>query len=410
MNATFVYSHSTHQFNGSRTTGTLGDLRSGRAHFAFNAETYVREFHDSVVETSSSFERHDICVLVPNGAPEPTLYNLMHTLTPFTWAICVTSITIMVFAYRLVQSLQIRLLANANTERHNYTTANALSIHFQSFFGDSISSLPTSTALRTLIVCWCTFSFLITTAFTAKLISSLVLPRHVPDINTLNELSDSPLNVIYPDFLNRTLWQFIADDHSLFGALRDQMRPVTIDRYHALVVDERTRNAYVMRSYAAKYIKKKFFDPITLRAVYHVMAECLVYSPMVYPIEQGSAYKGRINELLARLHEMGFIVKWERDTVHRNTIDGKIAMSDGAADEGDGDAVVGGGADGEEPKVVISVAHLQSAFYLWALGLVLSGMALAGEFWWMERDRRKSLYRVVYFDKHLARRHGCNVD
>lgn len=405
MNASFYYTYPTVMFNGSTWTGTLGDLRSGRANVGFNAETYVREFHEGVVEASNSFERHDICVIVPNSAPESTLYNLMRTMTPMTWAIVIASICVMVTAYRFLQSLQQWLMGEENRERRHYSRCNALSIHFQSFFGDSITSLPSSMPLRILIVCWCIFSFLMTTAFTAKLISSLVLPRHLPDINTLRELSDSPLNVIYPDYLNRTLWQFLEDDDSLFTSLRDQMRPVSLEHFFALINEERKANAYVMRNYAAKYVKKVNVDAKTSRSYYHLMQECLVYSPKIYPIEQGSAYLVRINELLGRINEMGFGVKWERETIHRYTLDGKIKVSEDDMENEDAPML-----DGEEPKVVITVSHLQTAFYLLGFGLMLSGLALAGEFWWVEKQRRRILYRVKYFDRALAREHNCYVD
>lgn len=403
MNAIFVYTNAREKFNGSKNSGTFGDIRSGRASFGFNSETYLREFHEDVIQASYSFERNDICILVPNGAPEPTLYNLMYTLTPLTWAIIIASIFLMVTAYRWMQSLQTRLLG---IERHNYNTLITFSIHFQSFFGDSISSLPTSSSLRVLIVCWCVYSFLINTAFTAKLISSLVLPRHEADIDTLEDLGKSPLNIVHPDFVSKTLWQGLEDDKLLFDSLRDQMIPMSIDRLYALAKEDRESNAYVMANYAAKFLKKTNFDPTTSRSFYHIMQECLFYSPKVYPIEQGSAYLVRINELLGRFHEMGFIAKWERDTSHhRYTLDGKITMSDEELEDEDDPL-----ADGEEPKVVITVAHLQAAFYLLFFGLMLSSIAFAGEHLWMNRERKKSLYRVVYFDKELARKHGCNVD
>lgn len=411
MNATFHYFRPTRDFTGSNTTGVLGDLFYRFANFGFNAMSYVPSLHEGVVEATNSFERHDICILVPSSAAEPTLYNLLHTMTPLTWAIVIASVCLMIVTYKCVQSRQLSWIEDeAGRERFEYSWLDTISVHFQSFFGDSICTLPTSIPLRVLIWCWCLYSFLITTAFTAKLISSLVLPRHLDDIDTLQALSASPLNVIYPQYLNDTLWNFLADsDATLLADLRDQMRPVPHDKFFGLLGTERTSNAYVVRNYMAKYIRKKHVDVSNGRSYYHLMHECLVYLPKVYLLEKGSAYVGHVNELLGRFNEMGFMVKWEEETMHRYSLKagGQASLVGDGDDGGDDDGPQVAEAD---IKVVITVAHLQTAFYLLAMGLLMAAVAFGGERWCARRERRRSLYRVVYFDRQLAREYGCCVD
>lgn len=425
MNATFRYFRPTRQFTGANTTGVLGDLFYRNANFGFNAQSHVSSLHDGLVETSNSFERHNICILVPSAAAESTLFNLLHTMTPLTWTIVCCSVCTAILTYKGMLAAQ-QALATAPSSRERrgaYSWPETISVHFQSFFGDSICSLPASWPMRLLIWCWCLYSFLITTAFTAKLISSLVLPRHLADIDTLQALAESPLNVVYPQHLNATLWQFLSGDADagLLAGLRDQMRPVagSPERFHALMATERTANAYVLHSYMARYMRRKHVDVQSGRSAYHLMHECLVYLPKVYLLEKGSAYVGHVNELLGRFNEMGFMGQWEEETMHRFAMQAGpqaagILLGDG---DGGGDGGVGGDdEDGlgqiaeEDIKVVITVSHLQTAFYLLAMGLLMAAVAFVGEWWHARRERTRSLYRVVYFDKRLAREYGCRVD
>lgn len=426
MNATFRYFRPTLPFTGANTTGVLGDLYFRNADFGFNAQSHVPSLHGGLVETSNSFERHNICILVPSSAAEPTLFNLLYTMTPLTWTIVSVSICTAVVTYRWMLAAH-RALIISPQARENlgaYSWPETMSVHFQSFFGDSICTLPRSWPLRLLIWCWCLYSFLITTAFTAKLISSLVLPRHLADIDTLRGLADSPLNVVYPQHLNATLWQFLSgdEDTSLLAGLRDQMRavPGSPERFHALMGAERTANAYVVHSYMAKYMRRKYVDAQTGRSAYHLMHECLVYLPKVYLLEKGSPYVGHVNELLGRFNEMGFMGQWEEETTHRFAVQAGPQAAGILLADGDG----GGGGDGaggsdeddlgqlaeEDIKVVITVSHLQTAFYLLALGLAMATLAFAGERWQVRRERLRTLYRVVYFDKRLAREYGCKVN
>lgn len=382
LNATFVYVNPLTPYNGSKYSGTCGDLVSHRAQFSFNAETYLRWYHENVIEPSNSFERSDICILLPKGAPEPKLCNLWHTLDALTWGATIACIAVMVTVYYWLQSLQLRISRKTTIERRNFNALNILSIHFQSFLGDSITSLPTSMTMRNLIVSWCFFSFLMNTAFTAKLVSSLVSPRYLADIDTLNELSTSSLKIVYPDFVSTMIF---ADDRFVFDTLRDQFHPVPYDRLYAMIKEDRSSSAYVMAHYETKFHKINNIDPTTSTSFYHIMQECLMYSSKIYPIEQGSAYVLRINELLSRFHEMGFIVKWERDTNHRDTLNGKISDEEMEEIMEDSD---------EGPKVVLTVSHLQSAFYLLGVGLMLSGVIFAGEILWINKGRKINKLRL----------------
>lgn len=390
LNATFIYSVPI-PFNGTNTTGVIGALLFNDSNFAFNSLGYnPYMFHDTV-DVTNSFERLDICVIVPKTGTESILYNLMRTLSPLTWSIVIASLFFMVIAYQSMQKLQRFVMSDKQQERSVYSWPGTLSINFQSFFGDSITRLPTSFPMRWIVVCWCIYSFLICTAFTANLISSLVQPKNLPDFDTLEELGSSNLKIIYPNHLNASLYQFLKNDKRTFTMLQDQMMPVNRSHFYRLISTDRRSNAYVMTSDMVDDMVNKNLDGATGMPFYHRMKEALVYLPKVYLLEYGSPYLAYVNEMLGRFNEMGFMVLWNmRSAIFRS----------GAEHDTE---------DGLEIKVVLQMKHLQAAFYLWAVCLTISAIVFAVELWYFRRSQRQ-LNRVRYFDRNRALEYGCRVD
>lgn len=386
LNANFNYRRPI-PFNGSKNTGILGDLQHGGANFGFNAQGNNPHLFNGTIGVSNSFERHDICIIVPKAEFESILYNLIRTLSPLTWLLVVVSVFVIVVIFKWLQRIQRHWVRSPDgRERTQHSWPDALSIHFQSFFGDSIIRLPNSWTIRCMIVCWCLYSFLICTAFTAKLISSLVLPKGLADINSMEELGQTSLKIIYPDYLNATLYRYLENDHQMLDMLRDQMEPVAKTNFTALIGMERHRYAYVLKNYMADYMVRKYIDTINGgRPSYHRMSACLVYMPRVYLLQLGSPYARYLNEMLGRFYDMGLMVQWQRQSDFRQNIElNKVAPtvpssmpSGSTSDEDDFDVT--------KIQVVITMNHMQAAFYVWVLGLLISAFAYVIEWWWYIR-------------------------
>lgn len=319
-------------------------------------------------------------------------------MSKMAWITVILSFFFMATVYRIIQGIQkYAPLYRVCKEKYLYSWPEILSGHFQSFFGDSINRLPTTLPMRALIVVWCIYSFLVTNAFTAKLISSLVLPRFQTDLETLDDLGSSNLKIVYPNLSNSTVFNFLQNNASLFAALRDQLIAVSNEEFYSLIATNKTGNAYVLPKFKADFLTKKYFDKINGRSYYHLMRQCMVYLPKIYMLEQGSPYLGHVNELLGRFHEMGFVVRWERETTFRLSLGGKIQ------EEEETNVI-----DESEIKVVITVSHIQTAFYLLFFGLALALLTFIMEHYQFWRWQKK-LSRVVYFDRQRAKEFGCNV-
>lgn len=96
---------------------------------------------------------------------------------------------------------------------------------------------------------------------------------------------------------------------------------------------------------------------------------------------------------------MGFIAKWTRYSDFVSALYGNHQMEDEENDD----------LDEANIKVVITIEHLQTSFYLLSIGLAIATLVFIGEHICHCREAIKS-NRIEYFDKDRARRFGCKVD
>lgn len=375
MNVTFTYTTPHEIYNGDKNSGVIGDLARGPADMSFNADSWAPFLVNETVDVTEPFERNDMCILVPKAGDEPIIYNLLRTLSKLTWLVTLFSLVVMMFIYRWTQSIQ-KSIQSGKYSFYEYSWTEVSTIIFQSFFGDSITRIPISMPLRILVIAWCIYSFMITNAFQAKLISSLVLPRGLDDIETIEELGHSNFKIMYPKALANHIKEY-TDSHTM-GILKDQLIQVdSWSEFDAAISNKSITTAFVTMRFHADLMEKRNFDKIAGRPLYKTMKECLLTFPRVYFLKLGSMYVDYVSELHRRFHEMGFIVKWARYTDFVNAMQGNFAV-----EENENENV-----DETNIKVVITTDHLQTAFYLLVIGLVAASLAFIGEnvyFRWKE--------------------------
>lgn len=262
MNATFTYITPVQMYNGHKNSGVVGDLTGGRADISFNAESLAVFLVNGTLAVTEPFERNDICILVPKAGDEPIIYNLLRTLSKATWFITLLSIVFMALVYRWTQGIQ-KIIHSRRNPFYEYSWTEVSTIIFQSFFGDSITRIPISMPLRMLIIGWCIYSFMITNAFQAKLISSLVIPRGLNDIETIEELGHSKLKIMYPSALGDHIKEY-SNNHTM-SILQDQLLEVeSWSEFDAAIYNKSlTGTAFIMMRFYADLMQKKYFDKTT---------------------------------------------------------------------------------------------------------------------------------------------------
>lgn len=396
------------------------NLKTRRAAISFNAQSRFSVFEESVGMTNS-FNRRDICVLVPNSDDDPVYFNLLLTFSGWSWVMLISSILLTPVVFLAVQETRHRFIAPAGS--HNRRRIKDIFLMFyQSFFGDTIEQMPSSLVLRIIIISWSLYSLMMTTAFSGKLISSLVQPNRQPHIDSIDALIKENLTLYST---NSTMFGIRSEvkhmqelpreikeackNGSVSGQTchdyRVQIAKInsrisnlneTIHRLKFIKTSDfltfignntnQTRYAYVMSRYIARKMIRKHFNKVKGRSNFHLMHECLLHLPLVYYVERGMPYLARINELLSLFRETGFSDYWERDSNTNGTfsdlndLDESEEGEDGGSDEDSDEKVTDKAKDDEEQtKIVITMEHLASAFWLWAFGVSASFVAFLVE-------------------------------
>lgn len=364
-------------FNGSSNTGIVADLIEKKAHFAFNVQAYAPYNFNNTVEQTNAFDHVKFCVIVPKNGIEPIVFNIFHTLTPVTWIFVIGSVIVVTIALVTVQHIR-KTIANVQQNDVNYTIIEFTAIAIQSFFGDSIERITLNLSIRCILLGWLIYSFLITNAFTATIISSLIKPIYLDNINTIAELSASNLTILYPKVIGKNLKN--GFDNETWTLIGDNLKEIeSWEEFVEIMNNNKTQYAYVLADYYCLHMVNSNFDAKTGESIFHMVPECLASHPKVYLFQRGSMYLGYINELLGQFHEFGMFRRWIAETKFYSLIKGfKI---DNRADKTINYSSV---------KVVISMEYLQTPFYMLGFGLFMSAIIFCIEQLWhkMEKKRR----------------------
>ncbi|XP_037030220.1 uncharacterized protein LOC119070041 [Bradysia coprophila] len=382
MNATFTYISPKFSFNGSNNTGPFGDIVQKRAHFSFNIHAYAPYNFNNTVEQTNAFDHVKFCVIVPRNGMSPVAFNIFHSMTPAIWVLVIVAIVIVTIALASVQYAHknIRKRINHLTEQHkSYTIVELASIVLQSFFGDAIEQIAFyHHSLRFILLGWLIYSFLITSAFTATIISSLIKPNHRENINTIAELAASKLTILYPKPIAKNIEN--GFDYHTFQLLEDNFKEINSWEEHLTILNQnKTQYAYVLADYYCSHAVRSNIDKETGESIFHMVPECLSSHPKVYFAQRGSMYLGYVNELLGRFHEYGMFRRWIAESKFFSVMKG-LRMGYQAADKE---------VDYASVKVAMNMEYLQTPFYMLVMGLLLSTIIFCVEKRWYKMVKQK---------------------
>ncbi|CAD7077082.1 unnamed protein product [Hermetia illucens] len=380
---------------GTYNSGALGDVAAGRADIGFNAR-YVTLEDASYVEQTNSFERVDLCVVVPKAKRMSMVCSIFNTLSVCAWIAWVAIFCLTIGFFYAIQEIEKKVKNRQAKDVYSFT--EIVLLLFQLFFGDALIRLSRLITLRYMLLSWLIFSLLVTSMFVGKLVSSLVLVRYEEDIDHLSELANSSLELGVAFPLLKPM-KVALDDHT-WNTLEPKIRRLNMDYFDYLRYRPRN-SAYVLRTDKAKYFLAQTYDQNAGRPTYHIMDEIVVFEARVYIVTVGSALLGKINSLLSSFYESGLIQYWEGMAEYQAVISGLLVRDEDAYKYGERDHVPDREA---EPKVVLSLEHLQCTFYMWFFGIILSVLAFMGEhlyWWWHQRQMARHDSLDILFDGYL---------
>lgn len=331
------------------TTGSLAQIVGSFADVSFNTRFLrIAQFRQKVEPTVTN-GRDDICILVPKAGFASNVSNLFRSFSATLWVYTILAVPVFIVAYKILS------IGHANNSIHSLHDVILNVVAWNLL--QSCSQFPKRWVIRILIGTWALYTMLITSSYSGNLTSNLLFKRMLPDINTFKQLDQSNYPLVTYSRYTDLILNFLNQTN--YRRLKKRVKAVSQNEFSNLIDKNDVRFAY-----ANKYhINFKLYNTRLIKGkpIFFSMEECPVPYVVIYGMRYGTPFKRRINFLLRQAQEAGFIDFW--DNKDKKTLSGKVSL----------------GSDGGESLVALSVFHLQSAFYVFFAGLLVSSVYFAYE-------------------------------
>lgn len=348
MNATMEWLPPTDGFdygellkNGT-STGALGQILHPSVDVLLNRRLVrLSHYQEKSFHFTITNGRDDICILVAKAGFASHIDSIFRTFTVTVWSFTFGSLIITSLAFFGIYRV----------ETKNPKIKNILFQFYSWNLLQTIVRLPERWSGKLVIAFWITYCLVITSSYQGNLISGLVVRRNLPEINTVRQLEKSSYTILtltrYVDLLQNFLNQT-----GIYNKLKTRIRGMPANELFEYINNNDVSYAYANKRHINQYILKSRDHTYQGVPVYNQMTECPVPFLIAYALYYGSPYLHRVNTILRRIQESGFILYWDKQ-----------------GEQTDGNAQHTGG------PFALTMNHVQTSFYILSAGLSLSTIA-----------------------------------
>lgn len=359
MNATLkIVSPADHQSIGDilngNITGTLGQLARREADIAANIRSFrLHEFKD-IIETTIAIDRDDICILVPRPGKVTDIANIFRAFAGVAWLCIAFAIPLFSIAYWLIY------VALPYQHRVKETLVSVFFRVCGWNLGQASDPIPRHLPKRILIGAWLLYCFFIIALYQGKLSGTLIIPKDKPDIASFQELDKTEFKILSLRRFNRQIRAYFDQErfHGRFDKLKSRLVDVDDETYLREIKRHNQSIAFAHKSHVNAYHRRLYREQNEV--IYSHMKKCPVPYVSVYGLKAGSPYKGRIDFILRKAQEGGLYEKWGRT----DRSDEKLTRTKFKDDQ---------------HVVAFTWSHMQSLFYLYFVGLIISVVGFCAE-------------------------------
>jgi hypothetical protein len=345
------------KFQNGTMTGSAGNVACGRADIASNSQYIKTDWPE--LEYTYPHDTNNLCFIVPKSKRVPQLRQLFLPFSSHVWVVLACAVFLTSICWYCIRKYgKIYEMKKIN----NITTHDAFFEIFCSFISGNLTTVPTSILERVFIITWVLLGIIVTNSFEGSLASYLAVPKYLPEINTLEQLDISGLEIFVSPAIN-TYLTLDTNDKIMTNLWRKfkykSSYSVMIDRLawkrDVGAIFNEINARYYLRS--VQYVKDGY--PLLHRVKENILS---IYN--VYSVPRQSPFLPRFNVIVSRLVEAGLQIKWNRDSLHQAALNGVITPVSTV--------------QAAEPAP-LSLTHLQTAFYLLAIGLLCSTLIFVAQ-------------------------------
>ncbi|XP_069169896.1 glutamate receptor ionotropic, delta-1-like [Procambarus clarkii] len=246
-------------------------------------------------------------------------------------------------------------------------------------YGALLQNLPSDPSVsvsgRMLVGWWLVFCLIITTGFSSSLMAHLTVKERSRPLETLEDL------------VNQPHWKWGTEHWVLTEAAvnfySNHPNPVFRHIYHKLElmqVDDALRKVLAggfsfisYKNYVTVIIETRYSDARGNTPLYISKKAFPILADYGWCIRKGAPFHQRFAQLINRLEAAGIITYWTEDVMARRVReDKKVATLHNTT-------LLGNANQDEGEEVVLSLNHLQGAFYMLLVGSCVAFLTLLGE-------------------------------
>ncbi|XP_069190882.1 uncharacterized protein [Procambarus clarkii] len=224
-------------------------------------------------------------------------------------------------------------------------------------FGALLQNLPSdpsvSTSGRMLVGWWLLSCLIITTGFTSSLMAHLTVQKKSRPLESFEDLVKEPGWKWGTDLLmlsDAILDYFITNPNAIVKEIFIEMEVLEVDE--ALKKVLAGGFAFISyKNFITVIVAVNYTDPRG-NSPFYISKDIPMFSTFGWCIRKGAPYHRRFTQLMGRLIAAGVITHWREDVIARRE---------------------------EDKEVVLSLSHMQGAFYLLVVGSAAAFLALLGE-------------------------------
>ena len=336
-----------------RFTGIRGMLANRRVDIGFG-DLYVNALWLPYMSFSQVYKTDYDCFLVPAPTPPPSWMALILPFPFGAWLAIVTSVLVVTALLRYVDGPGWTLVSFL------FVLGQLLGVQQPAGPANHHRKRQTKKMGRLILIgCWLTTATILSTAYRSGLISYLTRPFQPQPIDTVQQLVQSPVGkMMYGDVYRQILMN--STDvyrrqlaHQIHTSYNISSMYGLMDSGHWAVNSAADNLNYFVAS--DKYRRRRL----------HVMREPLFPTRSAFALQLDSPLKPQLDNVIQRLIEAGLV------EYHRSLSYGRHFVPKSAAKS----AIIPDESDHSDRLVRFSIGDLQGAFYLLAIGLIVSVLA-----------------------------------
>lgn len=345
----FVKQYSTVNFgyelpNGS-WTGVMRDVVVGEAELSFNVFLMIISEFD-IVDFTFPLSIDSLHFLAPKSHCLPQWRSILLPFRICLWPAIVSSALVVWISFRGVETIS-RRLRKSQLPKHNFFYILSILVRI------SVQQ-PEPLEFRFIFLSWAFSSLIFSSAYEGSLVGFLTTPTFYPEIKTFQDIAESDLKITS----DPSIMHFLQKSSTRpLQQLYKNYEPVTSynDAIHEVAFKRKslfysTRELLVYQSRSNVSLKDGQL-PV------HIVEESFGTFCLSYIMSKNSPYLPRINGIISRAAEAGFLGKWVDDTISNGYALGDLLQE----------------------NTILSLSHLQAPFYLFIVGHTLSLIVVAIE-------------------------------